>query len=132
MIADSNECIHLTTEQVLEIHDVAIRMFGGASGLRDEALFLSAISAPRATFGGVSPFSDTVEIAAAHLYYICSNHPFVDGNKRVALGSCLIFLEINGYTPAPDGDEWEALTMAVAAGVLSRDEITDTLRKLLN
>lgn len=131
MNADPNTCEHLSTEQIIEIHSAAIRLFGGSPGLRDSALLQSAAAAPRATFGGISTFADTVEIAAAYLYYLCSNHPFVDGNKRVALGTCLLILEINGYQPAPDGEDWENLTLAVAAGLLSRGEITETLRKLL-
>lgn len=131
MNTDPNKCIHLTTDQVLEIHAAAIRLYGGASGLRDAALLHSATAAPQATFGGQSTFLDSVEIAAAYLYYLCSNHPFVDGNKRVALGACLVFLELNGFQPAPDSEDWENLTLAVAAGLLSREEITATLRKLL-
>ncbi len=132
MNADPNKCIHLTSEQILEIHAAAIRLFGGLPGLRESALLLSAAAAPRATFGGTSTFADTVEVAAAYLYYLCSNHPFIDGNKRVALGSCLIFLELNGYQPAPDSDDWENLTLAVAAGLLTREDVTATLRKLLS
>ncbi len=132
MNPDPNTCIHLNTDQVLEIHAAAIRLFGGSDGLRDAALLHSATAAPQATFGGQSTFVDTVEIAAAYLYYLCSNHPFVDGNKRVALGACLVFLELNGYQPAPDSEDWENLTLAVAAGLLSRDDITATLCKLLD
>lgn len=131
MIKDPNQCVHLSVGQVKEIHAAAIRLYGGSPGLRDEALLESATAAPKASFGGVSTFSDTVEVAAAYLYYLCSNHPFVDGNKRVALGACLVFLELNGFTPAPDGEDWENLTLAVAAGLLTRQEITATLRKLL-
>jgi death-on-curing protein len=131
MNADPNTCIHLTPDQVIEIHTAAIRIFGGLPGLRDSALLQSATAAPQATFGGRSTFADTVEVAAAYLYYLCSNHPFIDGNKRVALGACLIFLELNGYTPAPDSEDWENLTLAVAAGLLDRVAITATLRKLL-
>ena len=131
MNSDPNNCIHLTIEQVQEIHAAAIRLFGGSPGLRDSALLQSATAAPQSTFGGQSTFADTVEIAAAYLYYLCSNHPFVDGNKRVALGSCLVFLELNGYQPAPDSEDWENLTLAVAAGLLNREQITGTLRKLL-
>ncbi len=130
MNPDPNTCIHLTTDQVQEIHAAAIRLFGGSPGLRDVALLQSATAAPQATFGGQSTFADTIEISAAYLFYLCGNHPFVDGNKRVALGSCLVFLEINGYQPAPDGEDWENLTLAVAAGLLTREEITATLRKL--
>jgi len=131
MNADPNTCIHLNTEQVQQIHAAAIRLYGGSHGLRDAALLQSATAAPQASFGGKSTLADTVEIAAAYLYYLCSNHPFVDGNKRVALGACLVFLELNGYQPAPDGEDWENLTLAVAAGLLNREEIAATLRKLL-
>lgn len=131
MNPDSNTCHHLGVEHVLAIHKAAIGKFGGSDGLKDAALLHSAVAAPQASFGGVSTFSDTVGVAAAYFYYLCSNHPFVDGNKRVALGSCLVFLKINGYRTAPDSEDWENLTFAVAASLLSRHEITATLRKLL-
>ncbi len=131
MSTSVNHCLHLNVEIVLEIHAEAITQFGGSDGLRDRALLESAVAAPQASFGGESPFSDLVEIAAVYLFYLCSNHPFVDGNKRVALGACLIFLRLNGLEPEPDGDEWENLTLAVAAGVLSREEVTTQLRKLI-
>ncbi|MFN4943867.1 MAG: Fic family protein [Akkermansiaceae bacterium] len=73
-------------------------------------------------------FADTVEVAAACLFYLCSIHPLIDDNKRVGLGSCLVFLELNGYSPAPGSVDWENLTLAVAAGVLGREKITATLR----
>lgn len=131
MIDDPNQCLHLTVEIVEEIHSEAITQFGGSSGLRDRALLESAVAAPQASFGGQSPFGDVIEVGAAYLYYLCSNHPFIDGNKRVALGSCLVFLQLNGYTPAPDGEVWESLTLDVAAGALSRAEATERLRGLL-
>jgi death on curing protein len=127
----ANNSLHLTIEIVLEIHAEAISRFGGSTGLRDRALLESAIAAPQASFGGVSHFADVIDVAAAYLFYLCSNHPFVDGNKRVALGSCLVFLQLNGFKPAPDSEEWETLTLAVAASVLSRDEVTARLRKLV-
>jgi death-on-curing protein len=82
---------------------------------------------------GAPMISDPIEIAAAYLFYLCSNHPFVDGNKRVALATCLVFLSENGLLKEEtlDVDDWENLTLAVAAGVLSRDEVTARLRKLL-
>lgn len=126
-----NDCYHLTLEIVLEIHAEAISQFGGSEGLREQALLESAIAAPQATFGGSSPYVDVIEIAGAYLFYLCGNHPFVDGNKRVALGACLVFLQMNGCTPAPDSDAWENLTLAVAASLLDRNEVTATLRKLV-
>ena len=131
-MSSADDCIHLTVEIVAEIHAEAITRFGGSEGLRDQALLESAVAAPQATFGGCSPYTDVVDVAAAYLFYLCGNHPFVDGNKRVALGSCLVFLQLNGLTPAPDSEEWETLTFAVAAGALSREEVTARLHKLLN
>jgi death-on-curing protein len=130
MNADPDSCIHLRPDQILEIHAAVIRRFGGTPGLRDEALLQSATAAPKATFGGKSPFADTVEVAAAYLDCLCRNDPFMDGNQRVALSATLIFLELNSYSPTADGEDWENLTLAVAAGLLSRDDITATLRKL--
>jgi death on curing protein len=132
MKADANHCLHLTIEIVVEIHAETIAQFGGAEGLRDRALLESAVAAPQASCGGVSPFSDTVDVAAAYLFYLCSNHPFIDGNERAALGACLVFLQLNGYSPTPDSDEWENLTLAVAASALSREKITTKLRKLVS
>lgn len=125
------ELIHLTRPQVLDIHAAVIAAHGGSPGLRDEALLESAIAAPQATYGGDSVFADAEEIAAAYLFYLCRNHPFVDGNKRVALASCLVFARLNGMSPAPDGPEWEALVLDVAASRIDRDATTARLRKLM-
>jgi death-on-curing protein len=124
-------CFHLTVEIVREIHAEAIGKFGGSDGVREAALLESAVAAPQATFGGESPYKDIAEVAAAYLFYVCKNHPFTDGNKRTALGACLVFLRLNGIEPKADGPEWEELTLAVAASVIDRDEATRRLRKLL-
>jgi death on curing protein len=126
-----NDCFHLTAEIVLEIHAEAIARFGGSDGVRDMALLESAVAAPQATMGGKSPYADLVEVAAAYLFYLCRNHPFVDGNKRAALGACLVFLRLNGIEPEADGPAWEEMTMAVAASSIDREETTQRLRKLL-
>lgn len=131
MSATPGDCFHLTTEIVLEIHAAAISKFGGSEGVREVALLESAVSAPQASFGGRSPFSDLTEVAAAYLFYLCRNHPFIDGNKRAALGACLVFLRLNGIEPKADGPEWEALTLAIAASELDRVAATEGLRKLL-
>jgi death-on-curing protein len=127
----SENCFHLTVEIVREIHAEAIERFGGSDGVREESLLESAVAAPQASFGGKSPYKDLPEIAAAYLFYLCRNHPFVDGNKRAALGACLVFLRLNGIEPAPDSPEWESLTLDVAASRLDRDQTTKRLRKLL-
>ncbi len=124
---------HPTIEAVLAIHEEVLSAHGGSAGLRSRELLESAIAAPQATMMGTPLISDPIEIAAAYLYYLCSNHPFVDGNKRVALATCLVFLSSNGLLIREelDIDSWETLTLAVAAGVLRRDEATARLRELL-
>jgi death on curing protein len=126
-----DNCFHLSVEIVREIHTEVIKDFGGSDGVRDLALLESAVAAPQASFGGKSPYQDLPEIAAAYLFYICQNHPFIDGNKRAALGSCLVFLRLNGIEPDKDGPEWEQLTLDVASSALDREETTARLRKLL-
>lgn len=131
MKSSPQDCNHLTVDIVLEIHAEAISNFGGSLGIREEALLESAVAAPQASFGGQSVYADLIEVAAAYLFYICRNHPFVDGNKRAALGACLVFLQLNGITPTPDDESWENLTLDVAASKLDRDQTTARLRKLL-
>lgn len=124
---------HPTVEAVLAIHQEVLAAHGGASGIRSRDLLESAVAAPQATMMGALLISEPIEVAAAYLFYLCSNHPFVDGNKRAALATCLVFLSENELLPEEtlDIDDWENLTLAVAAGLLNRAEITDTLRKLL-
>jgi death on curing protein len=126
-----DNCFHLTVDIVREIHARAIENFGGSDGVRDLALLESAVAAPQASFGGKSPYEDLPEVAAAYLFYLCRNHPFIDGNKRAALGGCLVFLRLNGIEPDKDGPEWEQLTLDVASSTLDRAETTACLRKLL-
>lgn len=131
MSTTPEDCFHLTVEIVREIHAEAIVRFGGSDGVREPALLESAIAAPQATIGGRSPFRDLAEVAGAYLFYLCRNHPFIDGNKRTALGACLVFLRLNGMDPQPDSSKWEDLTLAVAASQIDREETTRRLRTLL-
>jgi death-on-curing protein len=106
---------------------------GGAPGLRDEALLESAAAAPQATMMGEPLIHEPVEVAAAYLFYLCRNHPFMDGNKRTALATCLVFLSENGLLPEErlEADGWEKLTLDVAASRLDRAQTTRRLKKLL-
>jgi death-on-curing protein len=131
MSARPDNCFHLSVEIVREIHAEAIARFGGLDGVRETALLESAVAAPQATFGGQSPYKDLAEVAAAYLFYLSRNHPFIDGNKRAALGACIVFLRLNGIEPNPDGPEWEDLALAVAASAIDRNEATPRLRRLL-
>ncbi|MEM9237979.1 MAG: type II toxin-antitoxin system death-on-curing family toxin, partial [Verrucomicrobiota bacterium] len=108
--------VHLSKDAVLAIHEEVLRAHGGSPGLRDSSLLESALAAPQATFVGEPIMTEVVEIAAAYLYYLCSNHPFIDGNKRTALASCLVFLSENGalQTEHLDADDWETFVFEAA------------------
>jgi death-on-curing protein len=125
------DCFHLSVEIVREIHQQAIARFGGSDGDRDLNMLESAVAAPQASFGGKSPFADLAELAAAYLFYLCKNHPFVDGNKRTALGACIVFLRLNGVETPPDSSRWEELTLTVAGSSIDREETTNQLRAVL-
>ncbi len=124
---------HPTVEAVKAIHAEVLAAHGGGAGLREAALLESAVAAPQATMMGEPLFSDPVEIAAAYLFYLCRNHPFVDGNKRTALAMCLVFLSENGLLPDEklDVEALEAMTLDVTASRLDREQTTKRLRALL-
>jgi death-on-curing protein len=129
--ATPDDCFHLNVNIVREIHAEALKQFGGLDGVHDENLLASAVLAPQSSFGGKSPYTDIVEVAAAYLFYICRNHPFLDGNKRTAMMAAIVFLRLNGIEPQPDSEPWEKLVVDVAASRLDRDQTTARLRKLL-
>ena len=124
---------HLTVEAVKAVHREVLAAHGGAAGIRDETLLESAVAAPQATMMGQPLISDSIEIAAAYLFYICRNDPFLDGNKRTALAACLVFLETNQLSPIAKLPvaEWEKLMLDVAASKIDRTTTTQRLRKLL-
>lgn len=130
----SAQFTHLTAAAVKAIHEEVLLAHGGSPGIRDEALLESAVAAPQATMMGRLLISEPVEIAAAYLFYICRNHAFIDGNKRAALASCLVFLKVNGLLPKQSlpVDAWEALVLDVAASKLDRGQTTARLRELLS
>lgn len=88
--------IFLTFEQILVIHYDQIERYGGSHGLRDLALLESAIFRPQSTFADEALYLDIYSKASALMHSLLLNHPFIDGNKRTAVVSCIIFLELNG------------------------------------
>ena len=125
--------IHPTVATVKALHEVVLRVHGGSAGIREENLLESAVAAPQATMMGRPMIEDPIEVAAAYLFYLCRNHPFVDGNKRAALATCLVFLGQNGLLPEQkiDDDALEAFVLDVAASRIDRDETTKRLKALL-
>ena len=127
------DLLHPTVEAVKAIHREVLQALGGSAGIRDEGLLDSAVAAPQATMMGKPMFREPVEVAAAYLFYLCRNHPFIDGNKRTALATCLIFLSENGYLSQEklDVNAWEQLVLDVAASQIDREETTKRLAKVL-
>ncbi len=119
----------LTIQEVLYFHRAQIEQFGGSKGVRDPGLLESALAQPCASFGGEYLHRGLFEMAAAYLYHIVQNHPFVDGNKRVGLESALAFLALNGVEiDAPD-DDLESLVLAVASGQADKTQAAAFLDK---
>ena len=119
----------LSLEDVLRIHATQFAEEGGSPGLRDVGLLESALAMPRAGFGGEYLHPDLHEMAAAYLFHVAKNHPFVDGNKRTALVSALVFLELNGVrVDAPDR-AIEDLVVGVAEGLVPKSAVAEFLRR---
>jgi death-on-curing protein len=122
----------LQLDEVLALHARQLARFGGGSGVRDEGLLASAVAQPQASFGGALMHETLEDMAAAYLFHIVSNHPFIDGNKRVGLLAALLFLHINGVVVDHSSSDLYDLTIAVASGQLSKEETTRRLRDILS
>jgi death on curing protein len=120
-----------TFEEVLELQRIQIDTFGGSHGLRDEGLLRSALAQPEMQFGGSYAHGDLASMAGAYLFHLSKNHPFVDGNKRVAAAATLYFLALNGRESVPDPNALGDLTIAVAAGQKSKDDALAFFREVL-
>jgi death-on-curing protein len=107
-----------------------IARYGGADGLRDRGLLESALAQPKATFAGELLHEDLFSMAAAYLFHIVQNHPFVDGNKRTGLIAALVFLDLNGISIEQDSPDLHDLTMGVARGEVTKDAAADALRQI--
>ena len=112
--------LFLTLDEVLSLHDDQIRRYGGSGGVRDLGLLQSAMGSVSATFGGAFLHETKFEMAAAYLYGVCRNHPFLDGNKRTAVASALTFLEMNGAEIDADEDDFYDLVIGVAEGRVTK------------
>lgn len=120
--------LFLTLDDILESHQNQIETYGGSHGIRDIGLLESAIAQPEASFGGQYLHADIFEMAAAYLYHLVMNHPFIDGNKRVGLEAALIFLEINDKSLIANDDELVDLVLKTTAGQIEKREIGEFFR----
>ena len=113
----------LALDEVLALHEDQVHRYGGSSSLREPDLLSSALGAVSATFGVRFLHQSLFEMAAAYLFYVAQNHPFVDGNKRTALASALTFLWMNDVEVEAGGEALASLVLGVADGQISKAEI---------
>jgi death on curing protein len=125
----SLEPIFLSVENVLTIHTRMIKEFGGKPGVRDRGLLESAVAMPAATFSGELLHQGLPAMAAAYLFHLCKNRPFLDGNKRVAVVAAEIFLNLNGMRLDAGNEELKHLCLGVAGGETSKDEVVAFFEK---
>jgi death-on-curing protein len=118
----------LTLDEVLALHGDQIRRYGGRPRLRDVTLLSSAIAMPAATYRGEYLHQGLHEMAAAYLFHICRNRPFVDGNKRASLAATLTFLRLNGLRVRATEDELTGRVIGVAAGRIGKPEVAVFLK----
>lgn len=112
--------LFLALDQVLALHDLHIRLFGGARGIRELGLLQSAVANAESTYAGELLHQTLPEMASAYLYGFCRNQPFVDGNKRTAAAAALTFLDMNGVAIEATDDELYDLVIGVAEGRVSK------------
>ncbi len=120
--------IFLSLGEVLEIHRDQIDRYGGHPGIRDIGLLQSALAMPAAGFGGRFLHTDLFEMAAAYLFHITQNHPFVDGNKRTGAVASLVFLSLNGVEIKADENKFENTVLSVAEGKIDKAVVAKFLR----
>jgi death-on-curing protein len=122
--------VFLTLAEVIDVHGDQIRRYGGQTGLRDLGLLESALAQPQASFGGQWLHEDLYAMAAAYAYHLCQNHPFLDGNKRTALATALVFLELNGVSLLDPRGRLKDAMLRMASGKVSKADFALVLRKL--
>jgi death-on-curing protein len=121
--------VFLTLGEVIEIHRDQIERYGGDPGIRDLGLLQSAIAMPAAGFGDRYLHTDLYEMAAAYLFHIIQNHPFIDGNKRTGAVASLVFLSLNEVDLEADEDEFERIVLGVAQGKIDKASVAEFFRK---
>ena len=120
----------LTLAEIIEIHKVQIEHYGGQHGIRDKGLLQSAAAQPQASFSGAWLHADVFEMAAAYAFHICQNHPFLDSNKRTALATALVFLELNGVEINDPKQKLLPAMLDMSQGNLNKSKFAEILRGL--
>ena len=120
--------LFLDIDHAVRLHRSLIETYGGTDGIRDAGLLHSAIATPQAAFGGNYLHGDLFEMAAAYLYHIVQNHPFLDGNKRAGAAAAIVFLELNDIEIDNDEEGLVDITLAASTGSAGKTEIAEFFR----
>lgn len=123
----SSEIFFLSEDDIHEIHRRQINEFGGLDGVRDQGLLLSALATPMSQFDGQDLYPTIYDKASAYIFHLAKNHPFIDGNKRVAAASAIVFLKANGLALYASQIEYANLILKAAEGLIEKPEIAKYL-----
>jgi death-on-curing protein len=118
----------LDIDHTMRLHRNLIDTYGGSEGIRDVGLLHSAIAMPQASFGGEFLHRDLFEMAAAYLYHIVQNHPFIDGNRRTGAAAAIIFLSMNDLELIVEEEALVYLVLQVACGAIGKSEVAAFMR----
>lgn len=122
---------YVSVDQGLALHAAQVGRYGGATGLRDRGSLESAVARPAMTFGGDDLYPDLAAKAAALMHSLVLNHPFIDGNKRVAVHAALIFIDLNGHEFIGTAEDVVATTLAAAEGKVAVEALAIWFRQRL-
>lgn len=114
---------------LLYFYEQLIETYGGTFGIRDENLLDSALNQPKVTFENKYLNDSIMKMAATYGYHLCNDHPFIDGNKRIALVAMDVFLQYNGFEIIASEKEVYKMMMQLSSGNLSKKELTSWLEK---
>jgi death-on-curing protein len=129
-VSNLDRVLFLSIEDVVDLHDDQLRLFGGAAGLRDRNALESAVAVPASMFDGAFLHDDLFHMAAAYAFHLAENQPFVDGNKRTALNAALVFLDINGFVVVDPHERLYEAMISISARRLDKLGLADLLRQL--
>ena len=120
--------IFIPKKVIIYYHSQLIQIYGGSYGIRDEGMLDSALEQPQATYGGRYLHDTFMGMAAAYGYHLCNNHPFIDGNKRIALVAMDAYLRRNGFEIIAAEKETYKTMIRLSTGELTKDELAKWLK----
>ncbi len=126
------DIIFIPKQIILHFHEQLIQLYGGSTGIRDEELLDSALEQPKTTFDESYLHNSIFKMASAYGFHLCKNHPFIDGNKRIALVAMDTFLQKNGYEITASEKETYKIIIALSSGEISKEELTKWLKQNTN